>query len=139
MTTVDIAERKSTLRAIFFLCFAAALLLLLLAIFSGGPDFLNGLWAGLMLGAALNLTPVARWLKPNSAITRMLDDESTRDRRGRATTAGFWAAFAASIVLTVVARYDAAMVAYDAVRVIGTAAMMATLIAFATLELRANR
>ena len=139
MTAVDVAERKSTWRAIFFYGIAATLSLLLIGGFSRGVDFLNGLWVGLMLGAAINLAPVARWLKPNSAVARLLDDESTRGHRRMATAAGFWAAICSGVAMTIVGRAIPTIAAYDAVRVVATAAMVAALISFATLELRASR
>ena len=139
MTAIDIAERKSKLRAILFYMLAAALLLLLIATVSGGVDFLNGLWAGLLLGAALNFTPLGRWLKPNSAVARLLDDESSRENRRVAMSAGFWAATLCSFIMANVAQFSSGVSAYDAVRVVGTATMVAALVAFATLELRAAR
>ena len=139
MTAIDIAERNGKLRAILFYAIAAALLLLLIATFSGGSSFFNGLWAGLMLGASLNLTPLARWLKPDHAIARLLEDESTREHRRMATTTGFWAAIVTTGAITVATHEGTVIAAYDAVRIIGTAAMTAALVAFATLELRATR
>ncbi|WP_140866565.1 hypothetical protein [Sphingomonas oligophenolica] len=139
MTIVDIAERKSIVRAIFFLALAAALVLLLMVTFAGGVDFLNGLWAGLMIGASLNLLPFARWVKARNPVALLLDDESTREHRHIATTRGFWAAVVATLAMTIVSLYVPALTAYDAVRVIGTAGMAAALIAFAALELRASR
>lgn len=139
MTAVDVAERKTTLRAIFFYGFAAVLIVLLMMTFSGGPDFLNGLWGGILIGAAINLSPVARWLKPNSAVARLLDDESSREHRRMSTTAGFWAAVASALAMTIVTREIGTIAAYDALRVVTTAAMAAALISFATLELRASQ
>lgn len=139
MTAIDTAERKAVLRAILFFAIAAILLVLLVTTFGRAADSLKGVWTGLMLGAAINLTPLARWLKANSPVARLLDDESAREHRRMAMTAGFWATIASAIGLAFVTLDSDRIGAFDAVRVIATAAMAATLIAFATLELRAGR
>ena len=140
MTAIDTAERKSRLRAMFFYVLAAALLALdVAALGTPGWAFGDGLWAGLMLCAAVNLVPVERWLRPNSRIARLLEDESTREHRRMSSVAGFWAAFLSASVLMVVMRAVEPLSGIDVARVVATATVSAALISFATLELRATR
>ena len=128
------------MRAIIFLFFAAAVLLDLW--FSFGPDgadFFQGLWLGITLGAALNLLPIKRWLRPGSMVARLLDDETVREHRRMACTTGFWAALVAGTAVALIEHDAPPFSAFDAARVVVSAAVMAALISFATLELRAAR
>ena len=140
MTVVDLAERKSRLRAGAFYFFAVMILATLWFSFGpGGVDFFQGLWLGITLGAALNLLPLKRWLRPKSQLARLLDDATVRDHRRPSWTVGFWAA-GATALCAALATHDAALVSpFDVARLIATAAVVAALVAFATLELRAAR
>ena len=140
MTAVDIAERKARWRAYGFL-FLAALSVVLMAfiIRGGGSDFSHGLWLGVLAGSAFNLTPVKRWLRPNSAVVRLLDDEATREYRHLSCTAGFWASAVAAIALAVVTRFVDSLTAADVAQIIATAGIASAMLAFAALELRAAR
>lgn len=148
MTTIDMAERRSRARALAFYVFAAAIILTLWVSFgpAGGAaidgdhrDVVRGLWFGITAGSAVNLMPIGRWLKPNSAVARLLDDEGTREHRRMSCTAGFWAAMMASLAVALVVHDAAVLNAFDTARVIASAAIAAALISFATLELRAAR
>lgn len=139
-TTIERAERGSKARAFSYYLFAAIILGLLLGSFGPtGADFFRGMWSGVTLVATLSLLPWARWLKPGSAVHRLLDDESTREHRRMSSTAGFAATMASSLGLTFITADPGSISAFDAVRVIATAAMVASLVSFATLELRAQR
>ena len=139
-TAIELADRKGKARAASYYAFAAIILSLLLASFGPAPtDFFRGMWVGVTLVATLNLLPWGRWLKPGSVVARLLDDESAREHRRMSSTAGFAAAMVSALVLTFVTAASAAVSAFDAVRLIATAAMVASLVSFATLELRAGR
>ena len=97
------------------------------------------MWMGLSFAAAANLLPLARWLKPRSAVARLLDDEGVREHRRMSCTAGFWAAVVSSLAVATAVELAVPLGAFDAVRVVATAAIAAALISFATLELRAAR
>lgn len=140
MTTIDTAERAGKARAVSYYLFAALILGLLLASFGpGGADFVRGMWSGVTLVATLNLVPWSRWLKPGSVVARLLDDESAREHRRMSSTAGFAAAMAAALALAFLTGEKVAISPFDVARVIATAAMVASLASFATLELRAAR
>jgi hypothetical protein len=140
MTAIDVAERKGRYRATSFYFFAAtSLLTLWVSIAMPGSDFLRGLWAGLSFAAVINLLPLARWLKPNNAVARLLDDDGVREHRRMSCTAGFWASIISAFAVAIIVEEAAPISAFDAVRVVATAAIAAALISFATLELRAAR
>ena len=147
MTMIDMAERKSRWRAFAFYFFAAMILATLwlsmgpsgsAAIDGDGLDFFRGLWFGITAASAVNLMPIGRWLKPNSRVARLLDDEGTREHRRTGCTAGFWAAIVAALAVSLVVHDGPALNPFDTARVIATAAMIAALVSFATLELRAQ-
>ena len=130
----------SRTRAAVFLFFAAVILLDLW--FSFGPrgtDFFQGLWLGITSAAAINLLPIKRWLRPGSVLARLLDDEVVREHRRLACTNGFWAALAAGVAVALIEHDAPPFSAFDAARVVVSAAVMAALVSFATLELRAGR
>ena len=140
MGTVELAEKKARARAAVFYVFAALVVLLLLGSFgAGGSDLLRGMWVGVTASASINLMPLGRWLKPNSAVARLLDDESTREHRRTSSVAGFWAAVIAAIAMAFVTADPTDIAGFDVARVIATAAVTAALVSFATLELRAGR
>ena len=140
MTAIEMAERKGRGRAAALRVFSGVIALDLW--FSFGPteaDFFRGLWLGMTLAAVLSLTPIARWLKPNSTVAQLMDDESVREHRRISCMAGFWAAVAVALVLTVVDEATPALSAFDTARVIATAAVVTAFVSFAALELRASR
>ena len=137
---VDIAERQSRARAMIYLFFAAAIVLALSVSFGPhGADFLRGLWLGITAGAALTLMPLGRWLKLRNAVVRLMEDEATREHRRRSCAAGFWAAVATGVVLSVVTEGGAAVSPFDTTRLLVTAAVASALVVFAGLELCAGR
>jgi hypothetical protein len=140
MTTVEIAERKSRWRALAFL-FLAALTCAVMVVVRNEPDndFMQGLWFGLLVGCAVNLLPIKRWLRPNSAVLRLLDDEGTRENRRVACTIGFWVATLAALLLGLASRASAAIDGGEVGQLVATAGIVSAMVAFAILELRAAR
>lgn len=140
MRVIEVVERKSRYRAASFYFFASmSLLTLWLSMNRPQSDFLRGLWLGLTFAAAANLLPLARWLKPSSAVAQLLDDDGVREHRRLSCTAGFWAAVLSSLAVATAVQFAAPLGAFDVVRLVATAAIAAALISFATLELRAAR
>jgi hypothetical protein len=140
MTVVEIAERRSRWRAFAFLFLAALTCGVMILVRSGsGTDFTQGLWFGLLVGCALNLLPIKRWLRPNSDVVRLLDDEGTRANRQLSCTIGFWAAVAVALVFQLASHFDAALAAEEVGQFVATAGIVCAIIAFAVLELRAAR
>lgn len=144
MGVVERAERKGRMRAMIFYALALSLMALLL-IDTGQPPmdsqhgFLHGLWIGLSIAGLMNLAPLAVWLKPNNPIVRLLDEETTREHRRTSSANGFWAAVTAALALVLVTEGGAAIIGADVGRIIATAGVVAALVSFATLELRASR
>ena len=140
MTVVDVAERKVRLRAYGMLVLAALTCAVMVLVRSGrGTDFIQGLWLGLLVGCALNLLPVARWLRPNSEALRLLEDEGTRDNRRISCTIGFWAAVGVALLLGLASHFNPAIAADEVGQLVATAGIVSAMIAFAVLELRAAR
>ena len=92
-----------------------------------------GTWLVLASLVAINLTPVAGRFQP-AAVTRLLNDETTRFHRGTSLAAGSWVSTLAGLVI---AAGGLALDASEAARLIVMAGLSASLICFATLELRA--
>jgi hypothetical protein len=139
MDAMELAERKSRTMAIVLYCLGAVLLLSeLTGMAMLRSDFVDGFWLGVALVCALALMPWRRWVRPHSALSRMLDDESVREHRRMSCAAGFWASLGAAL-LTAPFAHDGVVGAYDVSRVVATAALVAAMISFATLELRAAR
>lgn len=140
MTIVDIAERKSRLRALALL-FLAALTCAVMILVRTNPrvDFTQGLWLGLLVGCALNLLPIKRWLRPNNDLSRLLDDEGTQQNRQSSCTIGFWAGVAAALFLGLTSHFDPGVGAGEVGQLVATAAIVSAILAFAVLELRAAR
>lgn len=139
MDMVEQAERQG--RALAICCLVLAALLLLAEIVGSRllhSDFADGFWLGMALVCALTLMPWRRWLRPTSSLNRLLDDEGVREHRRMSCTAGFWAALLAALATAPLA-HDTILAAYDVSRVVATAALVAAMIAFGTLELRAAR
>ena len=139
-TAAEQAERKSRSRAISYLGLAALLTLLMIVVCQGkGGDFTQGLWAGVLLGCALNLLPIQRWLRPRSEVTQLMEDEVTRDYRRSSSSVGFWVAIATAIALGFPAREGFAIDGWLMGQLVASAGTGAAMITFAFLELRALR
>lgn len=139
MTAVEIAERKSQWRALGMLLLAALTVAVVVLASNGvGGDFVQGLWFGLIVGSTFNLLPVKRWLRPNSEVIRLLEDEGVRENRRLSCTIGFWAAIVSALALGLVDRF-AGTSAHDFGQLVATAGMVAAMTAFGLLELRAAR
>lgn len=140
MTAVDIAERKARFRAFGFLFLAALTCAVMILVRTGrGTDFTQGLWLGLLVGCAVNLMPIKRWLRPNSEVMRLLDDEGTRANRQLSCTIGFWAAIAVGLLFELAAHFDGGISAEEVGQLVATAGIVCAMVAFAVLELRAAR
>jgi hypothetical protein len=140
MTAIEVAEKKSRWRAVSFLLLAVLTLAVMVVDTSGrGTDFTQGLWFGLMLGSALNLLPWKRLLRPNDEVFRLMDDEGTRENRRLSSTIGFWAAVIAALGLGLFSRYSDLVDAWLVGQLVATAAMVAAMVSFGLLELRAAR
>ena len=140
MTAVEIAERRARWRALGFLLLAALTCAVMIWVRSGrGTDFTQGLWLGLLLGCALNLLPIKRWLRPNSDVVRLLDDEGTRANRQLSCTIGFWAAIVTALAFQLMSHFNPAMGAEEVGQYVATAGIVSAMVAFAILELRAAR
>ena len=140
MTAVEIAERKGRWRAFAFL-FLAVLTCAVMVLVGNDPssDFKQGLWIGVLVGCALNLMPIKRWLRPNSTVTRLLDDEVTRANRRLSCTIGFWAAIAVALIFQLASHFDPTIAAEEVGQLVATAGIVCAITAFALLELRAAR
>lgn len=140
MTAVEIAERRARWRAVGFLFLAALTCAVMVAVRSGGgTDFTQGLWLGLLVGCALNLMPIKRWLRPKSDVVRLLDDEGTRANRQLSCTIGFWAAIAVALLFQLASHFDSSIAAEEVGQLVATAGIVCAITAFAVLELRAAR
>lgn len=140
MTVIEIVERKSRYRAASLYFFSTmSMVTLWWSMARPESDFLRGLWVGLTFAAAVNLLPLARWLKPSSEVARLLDDDGVREHRRMSCTAGFWTAVVSSLAVAISVELAAPLGPFDAVRVVATSAIAAALVSFATLELRAAR
>ncbi len=130
------AERLGRARSILFYLLAAAFVAsTLLGLHRIETAERLGVWLVLAALVAANLTPFGGWLQPG-AVTRLLNDETTRAHRRTSLVAGFWAAALAGMALTV-AGGALALNGSQAARLILTACLSTGLICFATLELRA--
>ena len=139
-TAAEQAERKSRARAINHLVLAAALAVLMIIVCLGyGGDFTQGLWAGVLLGCALTLVPIQRWLRSKSEVTRLMEDEVTRDFRRSAATAGFWVAIVTAIALGFPAREGFGINGWLMGQLVASAGTGTAMLTFGILELRALR
>ena len=140
MTAVEVAERRARWRALGFLFLAALTCAVMIWVRTGrGTDFTQGLWLGLLLGCALSLSPIKRWLRPNSAVVRLLDDEGTRENRRLSCTIGFWAAVAVALFFQALSHFNPAIAAQEVGQLVATAGILCAITAFGILELRAAR
>ena len=139
MTAIERAEFKGRMRAVIFYVLAAGLLLALVAGFGHDDGPLTGLWSALAAASLVNLLPLGPLLKPNSRVARLLDDETTAGHRAMAATAGFWAATLSALALAMVVADGPVVASADVAHAVLTAGVVAALVSFATLELRAAR
>lgn len=139
MDSIELAERKSRAWAVMLYVLGAVLLLSeLIGMTVLQRVFVDGFWLGVALVCAVTLLPWRRWLKPDSPINRLLEDEVVREHRRMSCVAGFWAGLASALG-TAPFAHDGMLSAYDVSRVVATAALFAAMVSFATLELRAAR
>lgn len=140
MTVVEIAERKARWRAFGYLFLATFTCALMILVRTGrGGDFARGLWLGLLLGCALSLLPINRWLRPNSAVLPLLDDEGARENRRLSCTIGFWAAIAIALLFQLISHFIPGIAAEEVGQLVATAGIVCAISTFAILELRAAR
>ena len=72
----------------------------------------------------------------SKAVRALLNDETTREHRGRALAAGFWAAMLACVVMYVLSAYEPVS-AREAIHLVLTVGVAMALIRFGQLERRA--
>ncbi|MDA4835997.1 hypothetical protein NY536_31695, partial [Enterobacter hormaechei] len=81
-SAIDQAERYSRTWAIGFYVLGGVLLVVEMAGMTVlRRDFVDGFWLGVALVCALMLLPWRRWLRPNSRLSQLLDDEVVREHR----------------------------------------------------------
>jgi drug/metabolite transporter (DMT)-like permease len=140
MTAVDIAERRARFRAFGFLILAVLTCGVMIVVRADPEnDFTTGLWLGLLVGCAVNLLPIKRWLTPNNAVSRLLDDEGARENRRSSCTVGFWAAVGAALFFQLASHFNRGIGAEEVGQIVATAGIVSAMITFAILELRAAR
>ena len=140
MNLVEKAERKSRTRAMLSYLIAATLLASAVLAIAGHSEGASRLapWFVMIGLTALNLTSLPfRW-RSYGEVSKLMNDETTRDHRRSSFAAGFWAMFAAAAAVMIVASFRP-MEAVAIGRITITAGLIAALICFATLELRASR
>ncbi|MDY0960116.1 hypothetical protein SOM26_15580 [Sphingomonas sp. CFBP8993] len=140
MNLVEKAEKRSQVRAVLFYALATILLLMtILALATPGESMTRLLPWLLVIGlAALNLSSLPfRWSRCGP-VSRLMNDETTKDHRRSSFAAGFWAMILSAAATMVVATFQPLGAAAMG-RITITAGLAAALIAFATLELRASR
>lgn len=137
MTIIDVADRKSRIRATIFLMMAGTLI----ASTWMNSDLVSERpirivpWLLMVALAAANLTPLATLRSPLAAL---LNDETTQAHRRESFVAGFWAALASASAVAIVAAFTP-ITAILAAKVVIAAALAAALVSFAVQELRAGR
>jgi hypothetical protein len=139
MTTSPVAKAERMGRARVALFYLMAITFIVSTVMGmAGPDKADRFVIWLLLASlvAANLTPLGAWIQPN-AVTRLLNDETTRVHRQASFVIGFWAAIASALALAVAVR-SIAIASESVAKLIVTAALSAALIGFATLEWRAN-
>ena len=138
MNRVERAELKSRQRATIFYLLAVMLLLSLVA---GGAVETTAArlapWYVTIGLTALNLTALPFRLR-RDGLGPLMNDDITRLHRRMSFEAGFWASLAAAALTTGVAALQP-LNGVVAGRVTITAGLVAALVSFATLELRAAR
>lgn len=140
MTAVEIAERKGRWRAFAFLFLAALTCAVMVAVRNDpGSDFKQGLWVGVLVGCTLNLLPIKRWLRPNSEVLRLLEDEVVTANRRLSCVIGFWAAILVALFYSLASHFDPSIGAGEVGQVVATAGIVLAMLAFGILELRSAR
>lgn len=140
MTAVEIAERKGRWRAFAFLFLAALTCAVMVAVRNDpGSDFKQGLWVGVLVGCTLNLLPIKRWLRPNSEVLRLLEDEVVTANRRLSCVIGFWAAILVALFCSLASHFDPSIGAGEVGQVVATAGIVLAMLAFGILELRSAR
>ncbi|MGI4733119.1 MAG: hypothetical protein ACRYGI_19665 [Janthinobacterium lividum] len=136
---LDRAEWLSSRRTFLFYVLAAALIL---SAVLGVPGHVSvsrsAFWVLACVVVALHLTPVGTALNRSRVVTSLLNDESVRQHRLMSFTAGFWAAIASALAISVVTTF-VPFAPMTAAQIIASAGLSAALISFATLERRAAR
>ena len=140
MTAVEIAERKGRWRAFAFL-FLAVLTCAVMVVVRNDPgsDFKQGLWIGVLVGCALNLMPIKRWLRPHSEVARLLEDEVVTANRRFSCITGFWAAMFVALFFSFASHFDPSILAGEVCQLVATAGIVSAMLTFGILELRAAR
>ena len=140
MNLVEKAEQRSQVRAIIFYLLAVTLLLAtVLAVATPSESRTRLLpWFAMIGLAALNLTSLPfRWSRCGP-VSHLMNDETTRDHRRSSFAAGFWAMIlSAAATMSVSTFHPLGAAALGRITI--TAGLIAALICFATLELRAGR
>jgi hypothetical protein len=140
MTAVDIAERRARVRAFGSLFIAALTAAVMVAVRRGwNSDFPQGLWLGLLVGSAVILLPINRWIRPSSPVVRFLDDEGTRENRRLSCTLGFWAVIVVALLFGFASHFEPGIAGEEVGQIVATAGIASAMVAFAILELRAAR
>jgi hypothetical protein len=140
MTAVEIAERKGRWRAFAFLFLAVLTCAVMVAVRNDpGNDFKQGLWIGVLVGCALNLMPIKRWLRPNSEVNRLLEDEGVTANRRFSCIVGFWAAMLVALLFSFISHFDPTLAAGAVGQIVATAGTVSAMLAFGMLELRSAR
>lgn len=140
MTAVEIAERKGRWRAFAFLFLAALTCAVMVAVRNDpGSDFKQGLWVGVLVGCTLNLLPIKRWLRPNSEVLRLLEDEVVTANRRLSCVIGFWAAILVALFYSFASHFDPSIGAGEVGQVVATAGIVLAMLAFGILELHSAR
>lgn len=139
MNLVEKAERSSLVRVILFYLLALSLLVsTILSITNGHQEPARLLpWFAMIGLTALNLTSIP-FLWRQRRLSALMNDETTRDHRRSSLATGFWAMILATAATIAVSSFIP-LSAIALGRVVITAGLIAALIAFATLELRASR
>lgn len=139
MEMIERAERAGRARALALYVFAGmSIALLALSLGPWKTDFFEGMWLSVTGLATLYLAPIEAVLK-DSPLARLLNDETTREHRRISSVVGLWAGLAAAAAMLGLGEIPGLVTPSDAARIIFTAAVAATMVYFATLELQAAR
>ena len=135
----DRAEWVAGRRALLFYVLAATLILSAVLGVPGHVSVSRSTFWVLACGVvALHLTPVGTALNRSRVVKSLLNDESVRQHRLMSFTAGFWAAIASALAMSVITTF-VPFAPMTATQIIASAGLSAALISFATLERRAAR
>ncbi|GAN53441.1 hypothetical protein [Tanticharoenia sakaeratensis] len=137
LTEIERAERGRTTMAITFYICAVAIVLMEVSAFNetASPALIasfmtiSATYAFIFSGLPHRIMPASR--------SHFFYDETARDFRRDALAVGFWASLASAGALVCVDGFIVPLSAFQALRIVTGAGIAATLIANATLELRA--